>query len=174
MVVAALLARHEGATVLTREAVAEATFLTEDWIEASFTSADVRSTVQHETLAISDALAKEVLDADILVLSVSMYNFNIPGALKTWIDQIARPGLTFRPDPEHTYVGLATGKIAYLIVATGETPVGGPMDFATPYLKHVLGFLGIADVTVIAADMTVTDGPAIQNKLDVQIEALLR
>ncbi|WP_299775500.1 NAD(P)H-dependent oxidoreductase [uncultured Tateyamaria sp.] len=172
MVVAALVARHEGASVTTREAAAEAAFLTEDWIEASFTSADARSGEQNDRLAVSDRLAKEVLEADILVLSVSMYNFNISGAMKTWIDQIARPGLTFRPDPEHTYVGLATGKVAYLVVATGETPIGGDMDFATPYLKHVLGFLGITDVTFVSADMTVTDNAAVQNKLEVQIRAL--
>ncbi len=143
MLVAALKAQYEGVSVTTREAGAEAVFLNEDWIGASFTPPDARTTVQQNQLAISDVLAREVLDADILILSVSMYNFNIAGALKTWIDQIARPGLTFRPDPEHTYVGLATGKTAYLVVATGEHPSKGTWTLPRLTSSTCFGFWGL-------------------------------
>lgn len=72
------------------------------------------------TLATSDTLAQQVLDADILVLSVLTYNFNFPGAMNAWIEKIARPGLTFRSDLVHTHVGLAAGKTAYIVVATDQ------------------------------------------------------
>jgi FMN-dependent NADH-azoreductase len=80
-----------------------------------------------------------------------MYNFSISAALKSWIDMIARAQLTFRYT-ENGPVGLLTGKKAYVVVATGGVAVGSPMDFATPYLRHALAFLGITDVEVIAAD----------------------
>lgn len=156
-----------------RDVVADAAFLTEEWIAASFTPLADRTPDQHMVLSTSDRLAQEVLDADILVLGVAMYNFGIPSALKAWIDQISRPGLTFRPDPVQTYVGLATGKTAYVVVSTGETPVGSEMDFITPYLQHILGFLGIADVRVIAADMTVSDPDTVTARAVAQIDAVI-
>lgn len=167
-----LTARHSDATIIHREVIEDAEFITEDWVGASFSAANERSGAQNELLMKSDTLAREVLDSDILVITVPMYNFGIPAPLKAWIDQIARPGLTFRPDPEHTYVGMATGKSAFLCVATGETEVGESMDFVTPYLRHVLGFLGITDVRVITADMTVTDPATLDTRLSAQISAI--
>lgn len=172
MVIERLQGIHETLTVTTRTATDEAAFLTEDWVGASFTPADARTPDQHAILATSDAMAQELLDADILVISASMYNFGLPAALKAWIDHVARPGATFRTDPEQAYVGLATGKTAYIVVATGETPVMGEIDFVSPYLVHVLGFLGITDVHVIAADMTVVDSASLDNRVAEQIDAL--
>ncbi|WP_299138925.1 NAD(P)H-dependent oxidoreductase [uncultured Tateyamaria sp.] len=171
-VIERLQTRHETLTVTTRAVSDEATFLTEDWVGASFTPADERTLNQHAMLATSDAMVQELLDADILVISASMYNFGLPAALKAWVDHVARPGVTFRPDPEQTYVGLATGKTAYVVVATGETPVMGDMDFVSPYLVHVLGFLGLTDVHVIAADMTVVDPASLDRRVTAQIDAL--
>ncbi len=99
----------------------------------------------------SDSLVAELKDADVLVIGVPIYNFNVPASLKAWIDMIARARLTFRYT-ENGPEGLLQGKKAYLVVATGGVPVGSPVDFATPYLKHALGFIGITDVEIIAAD----------------------
>ena len=88
---------------------------------------------------------------DVIVIGAPVYNFSIPASLKAWIDMIARARLTFRytdSGPE----GLLKGKKAYVVVATGGVPVGSPVDFATPYLRHALAFVGITDVEVIAAD----------------------
>ena len=63
----------------------------------------------------------------------------------------ARARLTFQYTENGT-VGLLEGKKAYLVVATGGVPVGTPMDFATPYLRHALSFIGITDVEIVAAD----------------------
>lgn len=126
-------------------------FVDEAWIEANFTPEDSRTARHRETLAYSDSLVAELEDADVLVIGVPVYNFTIPASLKAWIDMVARARLTFRytdNGPE----GLLVGKKAYLVVATGGVPVGSPVDFATPYLKHALGFIGISDVEIIAAD----------------------
>ncbi|MBM7067008.1 FMN-dependent NADH-azoreductase [Actibacterium sp. 188UL27-1] len=172
MVVEHLRARYSNVVVVEREAVAQAAFLSEEWIGASFTHIDDRSAEQDEILATSNALAQEVLNADILVLGVAMYNFGLSSAMKAWIDHVARPGITFRPDPEHTYVGLATGKKAYIVLASGETSAGSEMDFATPYLKHVLEFLGIRDVQVIGADLTVTSPGTLEDRIKAQVAQL--
>ncbi|WP_415402160.1 FMN-dependent NADH-azoreductase [Tateyamaria sp. SN3-11] len=172
MVVEHFKAHHGDVSVTKREAVDQAAFLTEEWIGASFTPFEDRSAEQNAILATSNAMAQEVLDADILVLGVAMYNFGLPSAMKAWIDQIARPGVTFRPDPEHTYVGLATGKKAYIVLASGETPAGSEMDFATPYLKHVLGFLGVTDIQIIGADLTVMAPDTLEDRIRTQVAQL--
>jgi FMN-dependent NADH-azoreductase len=121
------------------------------WIEANFTPEEDRTERHREALAISDSLVAELKDADVLVIGAPIYNFNVPASLKAWIDMVARARLTFRytnNGPE----GLLQGKKAYLVVASGGVPVGSPVDFATPYLRHVLGFIGITDVEIIAAD----------------------
>lgn len=122
-----------------------------DWIGASYTPAEQRDAGQRTALAQSDALVRELQAADVLVIGTPIYNFSIPASLKAWIDQVARAGLTFRyteTGPE----GLLRGKQAFVLLASGGTPVGSEIDFASGYLRHVLGFLGIEDVTVIAAD----------------------
>lgn len=122
-----------------------------DWIGASYTPAEQRDAGQCTVLAQSDALVRELQAADVLVIGTPIYNFSIPASLKAWIDQVARAGLTFRyteSGPE----GLLRGKRAFVLLASGGTPVGSEIDFASGYLRHVLGFLGIEDVSVIAAD----------------------
>ena len=149
--IAALDDRHDGVEVLHRDLIDGLPFVDQDWIEANFTPDEARTENHRETLAFSDSLVAELRNADILVIGVPVYNFSIPAALKAWIDMIARARETFRytnDGPE----GLLEGRKAYLVVATGGVPVGSPMDFATPYLRHVLAFVGITDVEVIAAD----------------------
>lgn len=126
-------------------------FVNDAWIEANFTPEENRSEPHREILAHSDMMVGELQEADVLVIGVPVYNFSIAAALKAWIDMIARARLTFAYT-ENGPKGLLTGKKAYLVVATGGVSVGSAMDFATPYLKHALGFIGITDVEVIAAD----------------------
>jgi FMN-dependent NADH-azoreductase len=97
----------------------------------------------------SDAAVEQVEAADIIVISVPMYNFNMPSALKAWIDHIVRAGKTFSyatGKPE----GLLKGKKVYLAIASKGLYSDGPMksyDFAEPYLRFILGFMGLTDVT---------------------------
>ncbi|MCG6864026.1 MAG: NAD(P)H-dependent oxidoreductase [Thiogranum sp.] len=126
-------------------------FVDADWIGANFTPAEQRSEQQQQRLAESDALVGELVPADVIVIGTPVYNFSIPASLKAWVDLVARAGLTFRYT-ENGPVGLLEGKKAYVIVATGGTPVGSDIDFASGYLRHLLGFIGIDDVTIIGAD----------------------
>ncbi len=149
--ISALEDRHGNVTTLGRDLSAGVPFVDEAWIEANFTPEDERSQAQRDALAFSNALVRELEEADVLVIGAPMYNFSIPAALKAWVDMITRARLTFRyteDGPE----GLLTGKKAYVVVATGGVTVGSPMDFATPYLRHLLAFVGISDVEIIAAD----------------------
>jgi FMN-dependent NADH-azoreductase len=121
-------------------------FVDADWIASNFTPAE--------------ALVAELQAADTLVIGAPIYNFGVPAALKAWIDQVARAGVTFRYS-ETGPVGLLSGKRAFIVAASGGTEAGGGMDFATGYLRHVLGFLGIADVTLVAADRLMFDQGAV-------------
>ncbi len=147
----ALSDRHGEVQVKRRDLSQGIPLVDDAWIEANFTPEETRTERHREALAISDSLVAELKDADVLVIGVPIYNFNVPASLKAWIDMVARARLTFRYT-ENGPEGLLQGKKAYLVVATGGVPVGSPVDFATPYLKHALGFIGITDVEIIAAE----------------------
>ena len=157
---ARILAQLPVANVITRDlADAPLPQITEEWVNANFTPADSRTDAQKETLALSDALVAELQAADTVVIGLPIYNFGVPAALKAWVDQVARAGLTFRYT-ENGPQGLLEGKHAIVAVASGGTQADSDIDFATPYIRHVLGFIGITDVTVIAADQMMIDADA--------------
>lgn len=141
----------KGAIQVTTRELSDLPFVDEEWIGANFTPADKRDDAHRSKLALSDSLVAEVEAADTIIIATPIYNFGIPAPLKAWVDMIARTGLTFKYT-ETGPVGLLTGKRAIILVASGGTAMGSEIDFATPYLKHVLGFIGITDVTFIAAD----------------------
>ena len=149
--IAALEDRHQSINLTQRDVGSGLPFVDAAWIEANFTPDENRTERQIETLSLSDELVEELKAADVIVLGVAVYNFSISAALKAWIDMVCRARLTFRYT-EKGPVGLLQGKTVYAVVATGGVAVGSPMDFATPYLRHAFGFLGITDVQVIAAD----------------------
>lgn len=131
--------------------------LSEAWVGANFTPEEARTPDQRETLALSDTLIAELDAADAIVLGVPIYNFGVPAAFKAWIDLVARARKTFKYT-ETGPVGLLEGKKAYVIVASGGTQLGSEIDFASPYIRHVLGFLGIHDVVLIGADQLMATG----------------
>lgn len=143
------------------------------WVGATFTPPAERTAAQQTALALSDELVAELQAADTLVIGTPVYNFAVPAALKAWIDLVARAGVTFRYTPDGPE-GLLTGKRAIVAVATGGTPVGSDIDFATGWLRHVLGFLGIADVRIVAADRAMADPEAARARAEAQIAALPR
>ena len=148
--VAALESRH-GNVEITRRDVAEGLpFVNEAWVAANFTPDEERTGQHRQTLAFSDALVAELMAADIIVIGAPIYNFSVPATLKAWIDMIARARLTFEYT-EKGPRGLLKNKTAYVIAPSGGVPVGSPVDFATPYLRHALSFIGITDVQFIGA-----------------------
>lgn len=141
-----------GAVNLTNRDVATGMpFVDEDWISSNFTPVDERTNAHKAKLTLSDSLVNELKNTDTLIISSPIYNFGIPATLKAWVDMICRVGMTFKYT-ENGPVGLLEGKRAIILVASGGTAVGSPIDFATPYLKQVMAFIGITDVTFIAAD----------------------
>ncbi len=150
-VVHALEARHGGIDLVERDLANGVPFVDQDWIDANFTSAEERSDAQRATLAESDRLVAELQAADVVVIGAPIYNFGVPAALKAWVDMVARARLTFRYTPNGPE-GLLKGKQAYVVVASGGVGVDSAVDFATPYLRQVLAFIGIDDVVVVNAE----------------------
>lgn len=143
---------REGALSITRRDLGDGVpVVDEAWINANFTPEEERSAEQRAALGLSDSLVAELEAADVIVIGSPIYNFGVPAVLKAWVDMIARARLTFRYTPDGPE-GLLKGKKAYFVIASGGVPVDSPVDFATPYLRHALKFVGITDVDVIAAD----------------------
>jgi FMN-dependent NADH-azoreductase len=133
------------------------TFVDMDWISGSFTAPNQHTENHKRALAQSDELIAELLSANDIVIGTPMYNFAVPAVLKAWIDQVVRSGKTFRytaSGPE----GLATGRRASVTIASSgnydEGSQGGAHDFETPYLRFILGFIGITDVKFVHAGGT--------------------
>ena len=151
-VTARLLAQFPDAIVELRDLASEPhPVLDEPALTALFTPAEQRSPEQAARVALDDALIAQVQAVDTLVLGVPMYNFGVPVQLKTWIDAIARAGVTFRytaNGPE----GLLKGKKVYVALARGGLYRDTPADSQVPYLKSVLAFLGMTDVEFIYAE----------------------
>lgn len=113
-------------------------------------SSDANRESLSKQLALSDALIEELRAAHTLVLGAPMYNFGIPAVLKQWIDAVCRAGVSFQYTGNGP-VGLLGVQRAFIIVSTGGTPIGSDADFASRYLQHICGFLGIEKVHVIDA-----------------------
>ena len=109
----------QGNSIVTRDLAAQPVpHLTEAMMGAFFTPAEQRGEQATADIKISDTLVDELLAADILVLAAPMYNFSVPSTVKAWIDHVARAGRTFQYTATGP-VGLATGKKAYIVTASG-------------------------------------------------------
>jgi FMN-dependent NADH-azoreductase len=124
-------------------------------IGSIYTPVDQRDDLARQRISLSDRLVEELEAADVIVIGAPMHNFGLPSGLKTWIDHVARVGRTFAYG-ENGPEGLLKGKKVFVLGARGgnygpESPAHG-MDFVTPYLRTVLGFIGLDDVTFINAE----------------------
>jgi FMN-dependent NADH-azoreductase len=151
--VAAWRKAHPGTAVVERALSPESLpHLTQETIAAWLLPEEKRSPRQREIAAFADAIIAEVEAAETVVIAAPMYNFTISSTLKSWIDHLARAGRTFRysaAGPE----GLLKGKKVFIVtgrggVYSGDSPARG-LDFQEPYLRAVLGFLGLNDITFI-------------------------
>jgi FMN-dependent NADH-azoreductase len=130
-----------------------------DWFAAVRLAPQNPTPEQQAIVATSDAYLAEVQDADVLVIGLPIYNFTLTAQLKNWLDQIARAGKSFRYTAEGPE-GLLKGKRAIIGYAAAGTPFGSEIDFASNYLRHMLGFIGITDVEFVAADRLAMDREA--------------
>ena len=138
---------HPNGTVIERDLAKQPIpHISEDTITGFFTPEDALTDTLKAANALSDQLIAEIDAADTVVISTPMYNFNVPSALKAWIDQVSRVNKTFSYDPEQGFAGLIQGKKVYVIAATGAVfsdPALADMDFLHGYLNAMLGFLGM-------------------------------
>ncbi|MEO9589493.1 MULTISPECIES: NAD(P)H-dependent oxidoreductase [Marinobacter] len=118
---------------------------------AFLTRADDRDGSQQGIVDYSDLLISEVVDADVIVMGVPMYNFGVPSVLKAYFDHIARAGITFRYTANGP-VGLLEDRPVYILAARGGLYAGTPNDTQTPFIRSFLGFIGLKDVRFVYAE----------------------
>ncbi|EWY38638.1 FMN-dependent NADH-azoreductase [Skermanella stibiiresistens SB22] len=145
-------AAHTDGRVVIRDLMeTDLSFTSAPWLRAYFTPPEHHTADMKDVLRLSDDLVAELLATDHLVIATPVYNFNVPAALKAWIDHIVRKGLTLGMDGK----GLVAGKKATVLLASGGVYTeGSPIrdrDIATQYLRLILNVIGITDVTFIAA-----------------------
>jgi FMN-dependent NADH-azoreductase len=147
---------HPGGEIIYRDLGRKPVpLMSETMIVANFTPPNALSAELREALAISDELISELETANEYVFGVPMYNFSVPAAFKAYIDQIVRVGRTFAVD-ESGYKGLVLGKKATVITSSGGVYRTGspaaPYNLQEPWIRSILGFIGITDVEFIVAD----------------------
>ena len=145
------IAANPGGEITTRDlAETPLVFTTGEWLTAYFTPPEHHTDDMKRHLDLSDRLVQEVIVADHVVVATPVYNFNIPAALKAWVDYVVRKGLTLGLDGQ----GLLHGKRATVLIASGGVYTeGSPIrdrDIATQYLRLILNYIGISDVTFVA------------------------
>ena len=145
------LAQLSDGNIIDRDLTRGLQFITEAMIDRYYTPENELSAADKDILRPSDELVSELIESDIIVIGAPMYNFGIPGTLKSYLDQICRLGKTFATNPTG-FEGLLKNKIAYIIITTGGTPIGGKDDFMTTYLTKVLDFVGVSDVRFLIVD----------------------
>lgn len=134
--------------------------LEEAHITSFFTPAESRTEDHTALMRRSDEAIRELQNADIIVIDTPVYNYNINSALKAWIDHIVRSGVTFRYDANGPQ-GLLKDKKVFVAIASGAVFSEGPMmamDYIAPYLRTILGFIGITDVSIFRVEGTAMPG----------------
>jgi FMN-dependent NADH-azoreductase len=159
---------YPGSTVTERNlATNHFPHLEEAQLTSFFTPAENRTPENIAAIEHSENAINEIEDADILVIGAPLYNFGIPSALKAWIDHIVRVGRTFKYDATGRE-GLIKGKKVYVALASGGIYSDGPMkemEFIEPYLRAILGFIGLTDIAVFRVE-----GSAIPGVQDTALE----
>ena len=130
-------------------------------IGAWFTPAESHTPEQTRAITVSDEAIAEMQEADIYVINAPFYNFSIPTTLKAYLDHIVRPGITFRYNEKGEPEGFLKNKKAYITIASSGVYSAGQfqyLDYVTPYLKMLLGFIGITDISFIRVEGTRLEG----------------
>ncbi|BBM64548.1 FMN-dependent NADH-azoreductase [Vibrio alfacsensis] len=139
------------ANLTVRDLAAEPLPVLDFAIATALRATEDLSEQQQQVVNLSNTLIEEIKTADTLIIAAPMYNFTIPTQLKNWIDLIARAGVTFKYT-ENGVQGLVEGKKAIVVTTRGGIHKNSPTDTMTPYLRTVLGFIGITDVEFVYAE----------------------
>lgn len=167
---------HGARNLITRDLVKDPPpHLSEEFVGAMFVPPDKRSADMENALSLGTKLAEEVKRANEIVISAPMYNRTVSSSLKAWIDHIVLPYQTFAIGPTGPSP-LLKGKTLYFICATGgiySTGTGAEQDFLTPYIKCIMGFMGIQDVRVVYVEGVAFDREKGLARAKEQIKAVL-
>jgi FMN-dependent NADH-azoreductase len=170
--------KHPSGTVVRRNVATDPLpLVTEQWIGAAFTPEESRTPEQKQLLAVSDILVAELEAADTIVIAAPMHNFGISAALKTWIDQVVRAGRTFTYTAQGPQ-GLLSGNKKVIIAAarggayTGASPVNF-LDQQEPYLRTILGFIGLKNPHFAYAESQSMGPEAAEQGVKTAVTALL-
>ena len=149
----AFLSREPEASIVVRDVAAAepVPHLDAARFGALTTKPEERNAAQQSVVNYSDKLIKELVEADVIVLGLPMYNFGVPSQLKAYFDHVARARVTFRYTDKGP-VGLLTGKKAYVFATRGGVYAGTPLDTQTGYVRDFLRFIGITDVNFVYAE----------------------
>lgn len=154
-IVARLQALHPDSKVIYRDLVIDATLHLSDRHLAAFQGGAVTDPLLGQDLTAGSAYIDDLFAADVIVIGAPMYNFSISSQLKGWIDRVVVAGRTFKYDANGVE-GLVKGKKLFLAssrggIYTGNSPTAF-LDHHETYLRGVLGFIGLTDVTVIRVE----------------------
>jgi FMN-dependent NADH-azoreductase len=154
-IVSKIMAAYPGSAVDTIDLVkADFPHLEEAHLTSFFTPVEKHTLADRVAIRHSDENIHAIKEADILVIGAPMYNFAIHSTLKAWIDHIVRAGQTFTHSDKGAE-GLVKGKKVYVAMASGGIYSEGPwkgMDFVEPYLRSILGFIGLTDITFVRVE----------------------
>lgn len=158
VVIEKIIEKYPGTIVKERDLVSDPfPHLDQVQIGAWFTPEEHHTPEQAKAITISAEAIAEMQEADIYVINAPFYNFSIPTTLKAYLDHIVRPGITFRYNEQGEPEGFLKGKKAYITIASSGVYAEGPfqyLDYVSPYLKIVLGFIGITDISFVRAEGT--------------------
>lgn len=148
-------AHADGAVVVRDLAFHQPTYVDIQWIQGAFAPPDQHTDAHKAALKLSDEYIAEIQAADHILITTPMYNFGTPAVLKAWVDHIVRVGITVQYT-DNGPVGQLNGKKVTVVVASaGAYQKGTPTEnfnFLNPYLTHILGFIGITDITFVNAE----------------------
>ena len=170
-IVERLTAEIPGARVITRDLADGVPYVDPGYIAAKGGDEQARDPETNPTYALSLALIEELRAADRIVIGLPVYNFTAPAVFKAWVDLVAMPGETFRYTADGQ-VGLLADRPVHVAVASGGTALGSEIDYLTPWLRHILGFMGLEDLRIVAADKLVAEGEEAVAEAERQIDRL--
>ena len=158
--------------IIERDLAKGIPLLTQDMVNAFYTPEDKHTDDQKEQVVTSNLLIKEIEDSEIIVMGIPIYNFSVPASVKAYFDLIARVGITFKYTDKGP-VGLFENKKVYVVITSGGTGFMSDADFASGYIKHFLGFIGITDVNFILADQLMMNSEVQIENAEKQIAELV-
>ncbi|MCL1125169.1 FMN-dependent NADH-azoreductase [Shewanella surugensis] len=156
---------EQGAEITIRDLTSSELPTLDGELAAGLRGLDALSARQQDVITLSNRLVQELKAHDQIIITAPMYNFTIPTQLKQWIDLVARAGVTFKYTNEGP-VGLLTDKKAIVITTRGGVHRNATSDHLVPYLKTVLGFIGIDELDIVYAEGLAMGEPTAKESIE--------